>query len=95
MKCIHDDPPNAHLFRVKAAPKDLEDISNFLEEGKALEDLPTNKKKTLAMRDAPFNIINGYLHKMGMDDVLRICVPEHEWEDIINESHAGATGGHF
>jgi hypothetical protein len=32
---------------------------------------------------------------MGMDDVLRICVPEHKREDIINEAHAGAAGGHF
>jgi hypothetical protein len=47
------------------------------------------------MKVAPFTIINGYLYKMGMDDVLRRCVPEHEREDIINESHAGAVGGHF
>jgi hypothetical protein len=88
---IDDDLPDAHLFRVEVAPKYLEDISNFLEEGKAPEDLPTNKKKTLAMKVAPFTIINGYLYKMGMDDVLRRCVPEHEREDIINEAHAGAA----
>jgi hypothetical protein len=47
------------------------------------------------MKVAPFTIINGYLYKMGMDDVLRRCMPEHEREDIINKSHAGAAGGHF
>jgi hypothetical protein len=87
--------PDAHLFRVEVAPKDLEDISNFLEEGKAPEDLPTNKKKVLALKVAPFTIINGYLYKMGIDDVLRRCVPEHERDDIINEAHAGEVGGHF
>jgi hypothetical protein len=47
------------------------------------------------MKVAPFTIINGYLYKMGMDDVLRRCVPEHEREDIINEAHAGAVWGSF
>jgi hypothetical protein len=93
--CIDDDLPDAHLFRVEVAPKDLEDIENFLEEGKAPEDLSTNKKKVLALKVAPFTIINGYLYKMGTDDVLRRCVPEHEREDVINEAHAGPAGGHF
>jgi hypothetical protein len=32
-----------------------------LEEGKAPKDLSTNKKKVLALKEAPFTIINGYL----------------------------------
>jgi hypothetical protein len=47
------------------------------------------------MKDALFTIINKYLYRMGMDDVLRRCVSEHEREDIINEAHAGATRGIF
>jgi hypothetical protein len=42
---IDDDLPDAHLFRVEAAPKDLEDISNFLEEGKALGGPPDKQKE--------------------------------------------------
>jgi hypothetical protein len=76
--CIDDDLLDAHLFRVKDAPKDLENIVNLLEEGKAPEDLPTNKNKFLSMKVSPFTIIKGYLYKMGMDDVLRRCVPENE-----------------
>ena len=40
--------------RVKDDPKDLEDIENFLEEGKAPKDLPTNKNKVLDLKFAPF-----------------------------------------
>jgi hypothetical protein len=40
---IDDDLPDANLFRVEAVPKELEEIANFLEEGKAPEDLPANK----------------------------------------------------
>jgi hypothetical protein len=92
---IEDDLPDAHLFCVEATPKYLEEITNFLEEGKAPEDLSTNKKKVLALKETPFTIINEYLYKMGHDDVLRRCALEHEREDIINEAHAGPVGGHF
>jgi hypothetical protein len=66
-----------------------------LEEGKAPKDLLENKNKVLALKAAPSTIINGYIYKMRHDDVLRICSLEHEKEDIINEAHAGPTGGNF
>jgi hypothetical protein len=75
---IGDDLPYAHLFRVEVAPKDMEEITNFLEEGKAPKDLSANKKKVLALKETPFIIINIYLYKMGHDDVLRRCALEHE-----------------
>jgi hypothetical protein len=92
---IEDDFPDANLFRVEAVPKELEEIANFLEEGKAPDDLPTNKWKILAMKVAPFTLMNGYLYKLGLDNILRRCALEHEREDIITEAHAGPTGGHF
>jgi hypothetical protein len=66
-----------------------------LEEGKAPDDLPTNKKKILALKATPFTLMNGYLYKLGSDDILRRCALEHEREDIINEAHVGPAGGHF
>ena len=35
------------------------------------------------------------MYKLGLDDVLRRCSLEHEREDIIQEAHSGAAGGHF
>jgi hypothetical protein len=70
---IEDDLSDAHLFCIEAAPKDLEEIKIFLEEGKAPEDLPANKKKVLALKATPFTIMNGYLYKLGPNDVLRRC----------------------
>jgi hypothetical protein len=66
-----------------------------LEEGKAAEDISTNKNKVLALKETPFIMINEYLYKMGHDDILRRCSIEHEREEIINEAHAGPAGGHF
>ena len=32
---------------------------------------------------------------MGLDEVLRLCVLEHERENIMHESHYGLAGGNF
>jgi hypothetical protein len=70
---IEDDLLDAHLFHIEAAPKYLEEVDFFLEEGKASKDLPTNKKKVLALKSGPFTIMNGYLYKLGPNNILRRC----------------------
>jgi hypothetical protein len=51
---IVNDLPYAHIFWFEASPNNLEGKQNFLEEGKAPEDLPTNKNKVLDLKFAPF-----------------------------------------
>ena len=74
---------DAHLFRIEAVLAKLEEIAQFLEDGQALEGMSTNKKQILAMKAAPYSLINGFLYKMGLDDILRRCVLEHEINNII------------
>ena len=50
------------------------------------------KKQILAMKAAPYSLINGFLYKMGIDDILRRCVLEHERDNIMYEAHYGPTG---
>ena len=57
--------------------------------------MSTKKKQILAMKAAPYSIINGFLYKMGLDDILRRCVLEHEINNIMHESHYEPIGGHF
>ena len=45
------------------------------------------KKQILAMKAAPYSIINGFLYKMGLDDILRRSVVEHEQDHIMHEAH--------
>ena len=47
------------------------------------------------MKAAPYSLINGFLYKMGLDDILRRCVLEHERNNIMYEPHYGPEGGHF
>ena len=81
---VEDNLPNAHLFRIEVVPIDLEEIAQILEDGQAPEGMSTKKKQILAMKAAPYRLINGFLYKMGLDDILRRCVLEHEQDNIMD-----------
>ena len=89
------DLPDAHLFWIEGVPAELEEIAQFLENGQALEGMSMKKKQILAIKDAPYSLINGFLYKMGLDDILKRCVLEHERNNIMYEAHYGLEGGHF
>ena len=75
---VEDDLPDTHLFRIEAVPAELEEITQFIENGQAPEGMNTKNKQILAMKASPYTLINGFLYKMGLDKVLRRCVLEHE-----------------
>ena len=84
-----------HLFKIEYVPTELEYIAQFLENGQAPKGMSTKKKQILAMKASPFSLINGFLYKIGLDEVLRRCVLEHERESIIHEAHYGPIEGHL
>ena len=57
--------------------------------------MSTKKKQILAMKAAPYSLINGFLYKIGFDGILRRCLLEHERDSIMHETHYGPVGGHF
>ena len=59
---VNDDLPDAHLFRIEAVPVELEEIAQFLEDGNAPEGMTTKKKQILAMKAAPYSLINEFLY---------------------------------
>ena len=83
------------MFRVEVVPVELEEITQFLENGQAPERMSDKKKKILAMKDAPYSIINGFLYKLSLDEVLHRCILDHERESIMHEAHYVLAGGHF
>jgi hypothetical protein len=40
-------------------------------------------------------LIAGHLYNMGIDNILRRCVLEHERPRILAEAHEGISGGHY
>ena len=57
--------------------------------------MSTKKKQILAMKAAPYSLINGFLYKMVLDDILKICVLEDEINNIMYEAHYGPARGNF
>jgi hypothetical protein len=53
------------------------------------------QKKNIVVIVADYQLIAGHLYKMGADNILRICVLEHERPRILAEAHEGITGGHY
>ena len=73
----------------------MAEIVQYLQEGKAPDHYLEKKKKILTIKVAPYTLINGNLYKPRLDDILRRCALENERQDIIQEAHSGAVGGHF
>ena len=59
------------------------------------QEFNTAQKKNLVVRDADYQLIVGHLYKMGADNILRICVLEHERPRILVEAHEGIVGGNY
>ena len=60
-----DDLPDAHLFRVEAVSSDVEEIAQFLDEGRVPKGMSDKKKNILAMKITTYTIVNEFLYKLG------------------------------
>ena len=60
---IENDLPDAHLLWIEAVLAKLEEIAQFLENGQVPKGMSTKKKQILAMKAAPYSLINGFLYK--------------------------------
>ena len=40
-------------------------------------------------------LIMGQLYKLGPDEILHRCVSDHERKWVMDEVHAGVSGGHY
>ena len=49
----------------------------------------------MVVRNANYQLIAGHLYNMGVDNILRRCVLEHEMPWILVEAHEGIDGGNY
>ena len=42
-----------------------------------------------------YQLITGQLYKLGLDQILKMCVLDHERLDILWECHSRFFGGHI
>lgn len=92
---INDDFPNAHLFHIAVLPKWYMSVGEYLSTIRFPEDMPLGEQRKLVLRSKIFQLIDGLLYKMGLDQVLRRCVMEEEVSRALREAHEGPAGGHM
>ena len=89
-----DQLPNEDLFRIEVVPNYLEHIATFLASGQCREEYTTIQRKHLVFRATDYQITTCQLYNMGLDQVLRRCVLDHERPYILWECHNRVVGGH-
>jgi hypothetical protein len=87
--------PDAQLFSIQIVDDHFQDIIQFLITRTTPESYTTQQKKQLVVRTADFTLIAGQLYKLGSDEILCRYVLEHEQSRILEEAHAGVSGGHY
>lgn len=91
---MDDHLPDADLFRVEAVPDHLKQITTLLITNHCPEGYTTTQKQHLIVRATYYQLIIGHLYKMGLDQVLRQCILQHEREYLLWECHVGVARGH-
>jgi hypothetical protein len=86
--------PDVELFRVEAVPECLEDIIVFLITWAYPEMYSATQKHYMVVQATKYQLIMGKLYKLGLDNILRRCVLDHERHDILWECCNGVVGGH-
>jgi hypothetical protein len=66
-----------------------------LSTGVALKEFSIAQKKNMVVRATDYQLIAGHLYKLGIDNILRRCVLEHERPMVLLEAHEGIVGGHY
>jgi hypothetical protein len=80
---VDDQLLDAELFRVEAIPEYLEDITSFLSTRAFPETYSATQKFHMVVRVADSQLIVGKLYRLGLDNILRRCVLDHERQDIL------------
>ncbi|MCO5604039.1 hypothetical protein L7F22_058196 [Adiantum nelumboides] len=100
LQSLRDEPVDAELFQTTVVaveeldPKWME-VHEFLQSGKIPKDWSNSRKKGLIVKSLKFTLIGGSLYRLGIDGVLRRCVPISARMQIIIEANTESSGGHF
>ena len=92
---INESFPDEHLFAIHEKPPWYADIVNYLATGTFPQNYTPAQRHRLK-HDSRFYLWDDpYLWKIGADQILRRCIPDHEIESVLKFCHEHACGGHF
>lgn len=68
---------------------------DYIQDRTFREDMKRARQKTIETEAKDYAIIGDLLYKRGKDYQLCICANESEYVPILEQAHAGQSGGHF
>ena len=77
------------------APKWSSYILDYLKDRTLPKNFGKARRKAIELESKDYEIIADQLYKRGKDQQLRLCVTEIEYVRVLEQAHAGLTGGHF
>ena len=92
---IREDFPDEHLFQTNLQAPWYADIVNYLVTGNFPPEFSFSQKAKLRSDAKNYFWEPPCLWKYCSDQIIRKCVPEHEYESILSFCHDHACGGHF
>ena len=90
---ITDTTSDAQLFSI--LPEWLTTVHDYLKTGTFPADWSTERKKRLAYRALPFQLVDGTLYRQSKNFSLQKVITDNQTKLIIRELHHGNSGGHF
>ncbi|KAI3499631.1 hypothetical protein L1887_35435 [Cichorium endivia] len=91
---IRDSFPDEQLFSINKVPW-FANYVNFLAVGKMPAHWTKQQQKHFLAHARRFIWDDPDLFKVGPDQMIRRCVPDHEIPDLLAHCHSYACGGHF
>ena len=91
---IFEQFPDEQLLSVSTEPW-FADIVNYLVIGDTPVDWSNQDKYKFLSQVRNFFWDDPYLFKYCSDQIIRRCVPNHEFQSILSFCHDQACGGHF
>jgi hypothetical protein len=70
-------------------------IVEFLHTCVAPFDMTVVRKKQSVVKAVDYQLIVGNFYKLGVDGILRRCIPKHERTTILEEAHNEIVGEHY
>ena len=92
---VNDQLPDEHLFSISVLSPWFAYIANYLVSTEFPPNLSSKEKRKIVRKIAPCTWIGDNLFKIGLDQILRMCVKEEDVFDILLTYHDGLCGGHF
>ena len=71
------------------------DLKYYLTHGRRPSHLHARKRRSLRLKSAQYQLINGVLFHQNYDNVLLRYLEKDDADQVLKELHDGPIGGHF